>query len=131
MIIFIISLILVGVSAMAEAIMDKLNFHFEKSIFVNKENQLFWNPIESWKNKWKEDLKTEKFIGSSTIFVFTTDAWHLFKALRTFFLWTAVAFMIFTASEFSIYGIIALIGTVALLKSAIFELFYSKLNLFG
>lgn len=82
MIIFIISLILVGVSAMAEAIMDKLNFHFEKSIFVNKENQLFWNPIESWKNKWKEDLKTEKFIGSSTIFVFTTDAWHLFKFIK-------------------------------------------------
>jgi hypothetical protein len=82
MIIFIISLILVGVSAMAEAIMDKLNFHFEKSIFLNKENQLFWNPIESWKNKWKEDLKTEKFIGSSTIFVFTTDAWHLFKFIK-------------------------------------------------
>jgi hypothetical protein len=82
MIIFIISLILVGVSAMAESIMDKLNFHFEKSIFVNKENQLFWNPIESWKNKWKEDLKTEKFIGSSTIFVFTTDAWHLFKFIK-------------------------------------------------
>ena len=82
MIVYIISLLLVGISAISEAIMDKLNFHFEKSIFINKKNQLFWNPIESWKNKWKEDLRTEKFIGSSTIFVFTTDAWHLFKFIK-------------------------------------------------
>ena len=80
----IVVFLLIMFSAVSEAIMDKLNFHYEKSIFSNNEkyNQLFWNPIESWKNKWKEDLKTEKFIGSSTIFVFTTDAWHLFKFIK-------------------------------------------------
>lgn len=78
----IIAVILIVLASIFESTMDKINFHFEKSIFSDKKNQLFWNPSLSWKNKWKEDLKTEKFWGSSTIFVFTTDAWHLFKFLR-------------------------------------------------
>ena len=78
----IIGIILVILASYAEAVMDKINFHFDRSIFKDKKNQLFWNPQESWKNKWKEDLKTEKFTGSSTIFVFTTDAWHLYKFIR-------------------------------------------------
>jgi hypothetical protein len=79
----ILGFLLITFAAVSESIMDKLQFHYDKSIFKNpKYNQLFWNPIESWKNKWKEDLKTEKFIGSSTLFVFTTDAWHLFKFFR-------------------------------------------------
>ena len=84
---FIVGLLLVSLSAISESIMDKIQFHYDKSIFSNeKYNQLFWNPTESWKNKWKEDLKTEKFLGSSTIFVFTTDAWHLFKFFKNTFL---------------------------------------------
>lgn len=84
---FIVGLILVSLSAISESIMDKIQFHYDKSIFSNEKfNQLFWNPVESWKNKWKEDLKTEKFLGSSTIFVFTTDAWHLFKFFKNTFL---------------------------------------------
>jgi hypothetical protein len=79
----ILGFLLITFAAVSESIMDKIQFHYDKSIFKNsKYNQLFWNPIESWKNKWKEDLKTEKFIGSSTLFVFTTDAWHLFKFFR-------------------------------------------------
>ena len=79
----ILGFLLITFAAVSESIMDKIQFHYDKSIFKNsKYYQLFWNPNESWKNKWKEDLKTEKFIGSSTIFVFTTDAWHLFKFFR-------------------------------------------------
>jgi hypothetical protein len=82
-IIFIIGLLLVIFASISEAIMDKIQFHYEKSIFHNeKYKQSFWNPNQSWVNKWKKDLKTEKFLGSSTIFVFTTDAWHLFKFFR-------------------------------------------------
>ena len=84
---FILGLIFISLSAISESIMDKIQFHYDKSIFSNeKYNQLFWNPVESWKNKWKDDLKTEKFLGSSTIFVFTTDAWHLFKFFKNTFL---------------------------------------------
>ncbi len=78
----IIGILLVILASYAEAVMDKINFHFDRSVFKEKKNQIFWNPQESWKNKWKEDLKTEKFLGSSTIFVFTTDAWHLYKFIR-------------------------------------------------
>lgn len=86
-IIFIVGLIFVSLSAISESIMDKIQFHFEKSIFSKEGyNQLFWDPTESWKNKWKDDLKTEKFLGSSSIFVFTTDAWHLFKFFKNTFL---------------------------------------------
>ena len=57
----IISILLIFFAGASEAIMDKLQFHFDKSIFSNKDKykQLFWNPIDSWKNKWKEDLKTK------------------------------------------------------------------------
>jgi hypothetical protein len=69
---------------------------FKKSIF-NKLKSKFWNPLESWKFKWssmypqKAEPKwyyfgyvpryKERFTYSSTVFVFLTDAWHLFKAL--------------------------------------------------
>ena len=122
MIIFIISLILVGVSAMSEAIMDKLNFHFEKSIFVNKENQLFWNPIESWKNKWKEDLKTEKFIGSSTIFVFTTDAWHLFKFIKNTCLFIGLPLLFMGELNIILSMVIARI-----IYGLVFTIFFNKI----
>ena len=83
-IVFLIAgLILIVLAAVSESIMDKLQFHYEKSIFSNESyKKTFWDPSNSWVNKWKEDLKTEKFLGSSTIFVFTTDAWHLFKFIR-------------------------------------------------
>jgi len=77
----VVAFIFVAIAAACEAVMDKLQFHYHKSIFpdATRFNQLFWNPNESWKNKWAEDGKTERFPGSSTIFVFTTDAWHLYK----------------------------------------------------
>lgn len=84
---FLLGLILISLSGIAEAVMDKLQFHYNKSIFNDEYfNQSFWNPSLSWTNKWKSDLKTEKFIGSSSLFVFTTDAWHLFKFFRNLFL---------------------------------------------
>lgn len=63
-----------------------MNFNqFYNSIFSNEEkfNPLFWNPYESWRNKWKngDRVQGEKFFGSSTFLVFTTDAWHLFKMM--------------------------------------------------
>ena len=63
--------------------MDKLQFHYDKSIFKNFKNQQFWDGRISWKNKWKNGDKEqgEKFPGSSTFFVFTTDAWHLFQSI--------------------------------------------------
>lgn len=67
-------------SGIAKAGMDVLQFHFSESIF-SKLNA--WNPKESWKNKWKNGDKSqgERFPGSSTVFVFLTDPWHLLQSV--------------------------------------------------
>jgi len=74
------------ISGASEAVMDKTQFHYKKSIFSNsKLTPNFWNPKISWKNKWKGGKKEngEKFFLSSSLFVSITDAWHLFKMIRT------------------------------------------------
>jgi len=122
MILFIISLILVAFSSISEAVMDKINFHFDKSIFSDKKNKLFWNPNESWKNKWKEDLKTEKFLGSSTIFVFTTDAWHLFKFFKNTSLFIGLPLLYLSG-----FNIILSIVISRIVYGLIFTLFFDKI----
>lgn len=49
-----------------------------------KASARYWNPAISWKNKYKDGdfLRGEKFPGSSTIFVSTTDAKHLLTSLH-------------------------------------------------
>ena len=61
-----------------------MNFNmFGNSIFSTFKNQNFWNPQLSWVNKWKDGDRAngEKFFGSSTFLVWTTDSWHLIKML--------------------------------------------------
>ena len=75
-------------SGCSDGIMDTLQFHFSISRF-SKFNHVFWNPAISWKNKYiNKDPKN----GRRWIPVIFTDAWHLFKALRTTFLVLGVVF---------------------------------------
>jgi hypothetical protein len=76
-----------------EAVMDKLQFHYYETFFLGKNDQ-FWNPKISWKNKYKADEVTPRFLGSTTIFVFVTDGWHLMKFLRNLFIWTGFGLML-------------------------------------
>ena len=104
----ILGLLFVSASSIAEAIMDKIQFHYDKSIYSqDKYKQTFWNPTKSWVNKWKEDLKTERFLGSSTIFVFTTDAWHLFKFFRNTFLFIGLPLLSFGSMNIILAAILA------------------------
>jgi hypothetical protein len=68
--------------------MDKLQFHYGKSVFKKAENQYFWNPKISWENKYLRDAEGSlvrplrpKHFGSTTFLVWTTDAWHLFQTI--------------------------------------------------
>jgi hypothetical protein len=109
-----------------EAVMDKIQFHYNKSIFRNFKNQQFWNPKISWKNKWKNGDKNngEKFPFSSTIFVFTTDAWHLGKFFRNLFI--VISMFLFIYSPTNPTSIIYLIlGRV--LWGVVFEISFSRL----
>ena len=92
----IIALLFITTSAASEAVMDKLQFHYDRSIFPqnpSKYNKLFWDPKLSWENKWKDSsAREEKFPGSSTIFVFLTDAWHFFKFVKNTSMFIALFF---------------------------------------
>ena len=75
---------LIVISAISKAIMDTIVQHFDVSIFSKGKLRNWADPVLSWKNKWKnpeDKILKEKFPGSSTIFVFTTDLWHLSQFL--------------------------------------------------
>ena len=86
-VIIISTIVLVVIAAITNAIMDILQQKYKASIFsnLNRYSSQFWNPKLSWKNKWKwsEDKQTfvEKFPLSSTVLVWTTDAWHLMQMI--------------------------------------------------
>lgn len=47
-------------------------------------NEQFWNPEESWKNKWKDgnpDLGPA-YWGSTNVLVWTTDAYHIARLVK-------------------------------------------------
>ena len=81
MLIHYIVIALVILAAIFKAVMDKLQFHFEKSIFLTLGK--WWNPAQSWELKWKNgDVRQgERFWLSSTVLAWTTDAWHFFQML--------------------------------------------------
>lgn len=81
-------------AGLSNGVMDSLQFHYPATVFSNVQrfDPQFWNPAESWKNKYKNrDVKQgEAFKGSSTVFVFVTDGWHLVKFLMLKFLFLGV-----------------------------------------
>lgn len=87
------------ISAIAEAIMDTLQFHYRTSVFAMFKNRLFWDPQLSWRNKYKNGnhIEGEKFLFSTTLFVGLTDGWHLFKLIRNISLFFGI-FLIFNLS---------------------------------
>jgi hypothetical protein len=94
-----ITLFLIFLVGVCNATMDVLFTRYDKSIF-KKFNPSWWNPQESWTWKWSMPLREptkkwyyfgfypkyeERFPYSSTIFVWLTDAWHLFKSFMILF----------------------------------------------
>jgi hypothetical protein len=76
------TVILLAAAAFFNAVMDKLQHHYGESIFPQDWQEKFlwgsrqyWDPKESWKNKWKDGDKAKgpKFPFSHSAFVFLTD----------------------------------------------------------
>jgi len=83
-----ISILFFILAGICNAIMDKINFHWDESIFKDSRFEQWSNPLYSYKNKWKNksnSLDGERFPGSSTIFVWTTDLSHLAQSLMISF----------------------------------------------
>lgn len=74
------SFLMILLAAASKAIMDICASTFASSR-LRRLNPLFWDKSQSWRNKWKngDPQQGERFLGSSTVFVSFTDAWHLFQ----------------------------------------------------
>jgi hypothetical protein len=121
--------LLIIISSIAKAVMDKVNFHFENSIFnSNKLNKRFWDKKISWRNKWwnGDKSKGERFFLSSTILVFITDAWHLFQSIMLFSLFTGLYFIFSDSSLYS--NLIHLISTSIMFRFIFTFIFHSILE---
>ncbi|MBC8315548.1 MAG: hypothetical protein H8E51_08590 [Bacteroidetes bacterium] len=123
----IILLVLLTIAGIGKSIMDTLQFHFSASIFKNKGH--WWNPKDSWKNKYKnrDPNQGEAFPGSTTIFVFVTDAWHFFQFifLQSLF----ISIIMYRLSEYSMtyfgwWGYIIDFLIMSILFRIVFQLFY-------
>ena len=92
--------LLISLAAMSAAILIVLNEDFDRSVFSNL-NETWWNPVWSWRNKYKGKLPYlgPRFFLSTTFFVFLTDAVSLFSTLAALFLSLGIAFVIMGALD--------------------------------
>lgn len=102
-----------------------IQFKYTSSIFRFWKNQQYFNPAISWKNKWKivNEKAIEAFPGSSTVFVFLTDFFHLcqFVFLNSFMGLAALGIV----REFN-FITLALFIAFRFLFGWLFEKFFSK-----
>lgn len=126
---FIVIFLLTIISAISKAIMDKLQFHYDTSVFKNLKQQEWWNPTISYKNKYKKGEKNNgpAFFGSTTIFVFLTDAWHFFQSIFLNALFLAIMFSFNICVSLEHYHWILGFFGLKILYGLIFELFFSRL----
>jgi len=126
----VIALCFVVLAGVCNAIMDNTLFHYYKSIFRGSRFEQWADPEISWKNKWKNGdiLQGERFPLSSTVFVWTTDLWHLSQSFMiSFFVLSAIFYS--PIISFDNY-IIEVVVSLVILKAAFsitFELFLSKI----
>jgi hypothetical protein len=93
------ALVLWGMAGMADGVAETLQFHY--SAFAQKCSSCtdqYWNPEVSWNNKYADSEEPrQRFIGSTTVLVWMTDAYHLFRSLTT---WCLVAGWLVTCMVF-------------------------------
>lgn len=123
-------------AAICNAVMDTLQFHYESSVFLRKghktiDHEYFWDPRISWRNKYKGRLtaKGPRFFGSTTIFVFVTDAWHLAKFGMNFFITITLVTGCYIGAGFGYQWFDLIIAFIVyrVMYSGVFELFFSKI----
>lgn len=119
-----IAFLFIALAGFFNSIMDKIRFHWKKSIFSNIKNPrvLDWvSPKLSWDNKWKSvRAEKEKFPGSSTVFVWLTDLWHFAQFMMICcFILAALFYVPVLGMWWDFIIMYTIFGTT-------FELFYSK-----
>lgn len=120
-----IIILIVLLAGACKAIKDTLQHHFETSVFNGKTG--FFGK-DSWKRKYKDfdkgDLR-ERFFGSKTFLVWTTDGWHLFDVLYTSLFELAIALLVSKfCFPFGVVYVIALFVGLKIVHSITFNLAY-------
>lgn len=126
-----LSIIFFILAGIANAVMDKIVFHWGRSIFKDTKFEQWANPKVSYKNKWKNNSNSsngERFPGSSTIFVWTTDLWHFAQSFMITFFVLGVLFYdgIVNIEGFYIFNLIIDYIILKTAFSIAFEIFWSK-----
>ena len=117
-----------GIAAFCNAVMDVLAFKFKSSVFKDKDED-WWNPAKSWRNKYKNKMVSNgpKFPGSTTVFSFVTDAWHLFQFLSNSFLALSVVVGIHSFNNLTLLQLLIAFIALKMIWGVIFEMFYGYL----
>lgn len=127
--IIIISIILLSILFICKAIKDIIQFDYDNSIFNNQTgfNCRWWNPELSWINKYQRGDRTftkEKFLGSTTIFVFVTDAWHFFGFIQHNCIISIFILLVSVSLNLDWYYWIAIYLGLYITGTSVFNLFY-------
>lgn len=101
-----LSLVLFILAAICSASMDVAQFHYGKSIFINFNNDQYYNPEKSWLNKYiggkYENGIRKWFFGLLDYPVFLTDFWHLMKTSMLFLIVASVVLYTPTLTIFNL-----------------------------
>ena len=125
MVAWLVIAVMLTASAFAKAAMDILQHKFNDSIFSDL-NDDWWDPTFSWRNKYyaRSEYLGERFPGSTTIFVFVTDAWHMFQFIWGNMLWLSFALIALNVRDVSFLGIALIFLVSRIYYGMIFELAY-------
>ena len=117
MISILLSILFFSLAAACNAVMDKLSFHFHKSVF-NGLDPTFWDPSVSW--KYAKIIPFTKY---------KVDAWHLFKSAMIIFICIGLmfAYMNNGIADFNIRSFIVIFLMLGILWNGVFNLFFNHL----
>lgn len=117
MISILLSFLFFSLAAVCNAVMDKLSFHFHKSVFHGLDPK-FWEPSVSW-----ECAKTIPFTK------YKVDAWHLFKSGMIIFICIGFIFAYVSNvfADFNILSFTVILLMLGVLWNATFNLFFNHL----
>lgn len=101
-----LSLFLFILASICSASMDKVQFHYEKSIFVKFNNEQYFSAKKSWENKYiggkYENGMRKWFFGLLDYPVFLTDFWHLMKSSMLFLIAASIVLYAPTLTVFNL-----------------------------
>lgn len=133
----IIIVLLLIISAISKSIMDLINFKFSDSVFSKLRNKEWFDPSESWKNKYKDrdPQKGAAFFGSTTFLSWITDAWHFFQMIMLscfqliiVLLLNQTLFVNYELTKLIVIDILSFIS-IKTIFGFVFELFWKKILL--